>query len=136
MRKVLLDTNAYVAFKKGESGAVEIVRLADRLGVSAVVLGELLSGFAGGIREAENRAELAEFLGSPRVAVLPLGERTAEYYASTYQALRHRGRPIPTNDLWIAATAQEHVYSLFAHDEHFKAVEGLLTGRRLEDFLP
>ena len=84
MRKVLLDTNAYVAFKKGESGAVEIVRLANRLGVSAVVLGELLSGFAGGIREAENRAELAEFLGSPRVAVLPVGERTAEYDASTY----------------------------------------------------
>lgn len=136
MKKVLLDTNAYVAFKRGDPGAVEVVRLADRLGVPAVVLGELLAGFAGGAREAENRAELADFLASARVSVLPVGERTAAYYAKAYQGLRRRGRPIPTNDLWVAATAQEYGYALFTFAGHFGAVEGLLTGRRPEDFLP
>lgn len=136
MRRVMVDTNAYVAFKRGDAGAVEIVRLADRLGVPAVVLGELLAGFAGGTREATNRAELADFLASRRVSVLPVGERTAEYYAMTFQGLRRKGRPIPTNDLWIAATAQEHGYRLFTRDDHFRAVEGLLTGSRPEDFLP
>ncbi len=136
MKKVLVDTNAYVAFKCGDPGAVEVVRLADRLGVSSVVLGELLAGFAGGLREANNRAELAEFLASSRVSVLPIAERTAEYYAAAFQGLRRRGRPIPTNDLWIAATAQEHGYAVFTYDEHFTAVEGLLTGSHPEDFLP
>lgn len=136
MKKVLFDTNAYVAFKRGDSTAVEISRLADRIGVSVVVLGELMAGFAGGAREAENRSGLADFLASSRVTVLPVSERTAEYYAKTYQSLRRRGRPIPTNDLWVAATAQEHGYSLFTYDEHFALIEGLLAGNRLEDFLP
>jgi predicted nucleic acid-binding protein len=136
LRKVIIDTNAYVAFKRGDAGAVEVVRLADRLGMPAVVLGELLAGFAGGAREAEKRTDLADLLASSRVSVLPIGERTAEYYARTYQQLRRRGRPIPTNDLWIAATAQEHGYSLFTFDDHFATVEGLLTGSRPEDFLP
>jgi predicted nucleic acid-binding protein len=136
MKKVMLDTNAYVAFKRGDAGAVEIVRLADRLGVPVVVLGELLAGFAGGRREAENRLQLTDFLAGSRVTVAPVGERTADYYARAFQSLRRRGRPIPTNDLWIAATAQEQGYSLFSYDEHFQAVEGLLTGSRPEDFLP
>lgn len=137
MRKVLLDTTAYVAFKRGDPAAIEIVRLADRLGVPAVVLGELLAGFAGGgTREAQNRAELAEFLASSRVSVLPTGERTAEYYALIHQSLRRRGRPIPTNDLWIAAVAHEHGFALFTLDDHFATIEGLLSGRRVEDFLP
>lgn len=136
MKKVLVDTNAYVAFKRGDPQAVEVIRLADRLGVPSVVLGELLAGFAGGVRESRNRAELAEFLASSRVSVLPIGERTAEYYAAAFQGLRRRGRPIPTKDLWIAAAAQEHGYTVFTYDAHFTAVEGILTGSCPEDFLP
>lgn len=136
MKDILFDTNAYAAFKRGAPEAVEIVRIADRIGVSTVVLGELLAGFAGGRREAENRAELAEFLASPRSVLLTVGERTAEYYALVFHSLRRKGRPIPTNDLWVAATALEHGFALFTYDEHFRAVEGILTGSRLESFLP
>ena len=136
MKDILFDTNAYVAFKRGAPEAVEIVRIADRIGLSTVVLGELLAGFVGGRREAENRAELAEFLASPRSLLLTVGERTAEYYALVFQSLRRKGRPIPTNDLWVAATALEHGFALFTYDDHFQAVEGILTGSRLESFLP
>jgi len=136
VRRILLDTNAYAAFKRGQPGARDIVQMAGTLGVSTVVLGELLGGFALGSRAERNRTELAAFLDSPRVAVLPVGEATAEFYASVFAALRRKGQPIPTNDLWVAASALEHGFALFTYDSHFRAVDGLLAGSRPEDFLP
>jgi len=62
VKRILLDTNAYTAFKKGDRSAVEIIRAVETVGFSTVVLGELLSGFAAGRRAAGNRAELAELL--------------------------------------------------------------------------
>lgn len=53
-------------------------------------------------------------------------ERTALYYATVYQRLRAKGRPIPTNDLWIAATALQHACALFSFDAHFQAGVRLL----------
>ena len=134
MRNILLDTNAYAAFKQGASDAVEIIQHTSIIGVSGVVLGELLSGFALGSREAVNRQELNLFLDSPRVEVFPVDDRTAEYYAKIYQTLRNKGHPIPTNDMWIAATALQHGLAIFSYDRHFQAVDGLIVGTRLEDF--
>ena len=136
MKRILFDTNAYAAFKRGDPGATEVIRLADRIGMNAVVLGELLAGFAGGSHEERNRRELAEFLGSPRVEMLPLSSGTAEHYARVFQLLRRKGSPIPTNDLWIAASALEHGYAVYTHDEHFRTIEGLVTGRTPAAFLP
>jgi predicted nucleic acid-binding protein len=136
MIPVLLDTNAYACFKRGDAEAVAILRTADTIGLSAVVLGELLSGFALGNREGENRRELSAFLASPRVTLLPVTEDTAEFYARVYQQLRRKGKPIPTNDLWIAAAALQHGFAVFSYDGHFAEIDGLLTGRQLVDFLP
>lgn len=136
MKRVLLDTNAYAAFKRGEQEAVEILRHADIIGLSAVVLGELLSGFKAGRKETDNRRELDAFLDSPRVALLPIDETTAGFYAHVYFHLKRKGKPIPTNDLWIAAVALQHGFVLFSYDRHFLDVEGLITAQRLTDFLP
>ena len=70
MNKILLDTNSYVAFKRGEDAALDIVRSGEFLVLSTVVIGELLAGFAAGRRETDNRRELTAFLDSPRVRVL------------------------------------------------------------------
>jgi len=136
MNPILVDTNAYVAFKRGDAEAIAILRAADTIGVSAVILGELLGGFAHGAREADNRRELSEFLASPRVSLLPVTEDTAGFYARVYQGLRRKGKPIPTNDLWIAATALQHGFAVFSYDRHFAEIDGLLTGQQLADFLP
>ncbi|MDA2923083.1 hypothetical protein MYX65_00250 [Acidobacteria bacterium AH-259-L09] len=69
-----------MAFKRGDQ-AVEILRLARTLGLNPVVLGELLSGFALGHRQQQNRKQLRDFLDSPRVHLLTLDESTAEFYA-------------------------------------------------------
>jgi tRNA(fMet)-specific endonuclease VapC len=104
--------------------------------VSATVLGELLAGFAAGSRQTQNRGELTRFLDSPRVKVAPCGVATADFYALVYAALRRQGHPIPTNDLWIAASSLEHGAALLTLDAHFHHVGGLRVGAQLEDFLP
>ena len=136
MKQIRLDTNAYATFKRGEPGALDIIPMADPLGLSTVVLGELRGGFAVGTRSERNRAELAALLESPRVTVLPVSEGTAEFYASVFAAFRRKGQPIPTSDLWVAATALEHGYGLFTYDTHFRFIDGLLMSRRPDDFLP
>ncbi len=132
---ILLDTNAYAAFKHGQADAVEIVQRAMNLALSSTVLGELLAGFAVGSREAKNRAELQQFLASERVHILSVDDGTAAYYATVYRNLRQKGRPIPTNDIWIAASALQHGYMLFSYDGHFQAVDGLLVGATPTDLI-
>jgi tRNA(fMet)-specific endonuclease VapC len=136
MRAIMLDTNAYTDFMLGVAEVVEVVAYADRLALNSIVLGELLGGFAAGNRESKNRAELTRFLDSPRVEMLPITAHTADSYALVYAGLRRKGQPIPTNDLWIAASALEHGAALLTRDSHFAHIDGLRCGQRLDDFLP
>lgn len=125
--RVLLDTSAYSAFRRGHPAAVEALRVASFIGLTAVVLGELLSGFVLGHREARNRQELGEFLASSRVHVLTMGLETGDRFAVIYRLLRELGRPVPTDDLWIAAAAMEHGLRVLTADEHYKAIPVILT---------
>jgi tRNA(fMet)-specific endonuclease VapC len=135
LRSLLLDTNAYTAFKRGEPEAIEILQHAPSISFDSIVFGELFSGFASGTREAQNRRELEEFCSSRRVRRLLVDNRTAEHYARISTDLRRRGRPIPTNDMWIAASTLLHDLALFTYDPHFQYIDDLVAGRTLEDFL-
>jgi tRNA(fMet)-specific endonuclease VapC len=128
MRGILLDTNAYAAFKQGQAEAVEIIQRTPFLGINAVILGELLGGFAAGTREQQNRAELGRFLQVDRVRFLAVDQDTASFYALVYQNLKRKGRPIPTNDMWIAATAFQHSLAIFSYDNHFSVIDGIVVG--------
>lgn len=134
--RVLVDTNAYAAFKGGDPETVDVLRMADEIHLSVIVFGELLAGFAAGTQEPRNRRELAAFIDSPRVSVLSVTPATAAYYAAVFAQLRRKGRPIPTNNLWIAATAMEQGAMLLTHDRHFDEIDGLLVVRQAEDMLP
>jgi tRNA(fMet)-specific endonuclease VapC len=116
---LMLDTAGYSAFKRGQQEAIDALRQAPSILLPTVVLGELLAGFEVGSRRLENRRELAEFQASPRVRTVQITEDTAERYARIYAYLRNAGRPIPTNDLWIAASAMEHGAELLTADRHF-----------------
>jgi predicted nucleic acid-binding protein len=89
-------------------------------------LGELHSGFRQGNRRAENEAGLAQFLSRSSVRVLELTADTALHYAEIDHYLRKRGRPIPRNDVWIAASALEHGLELLTTNEHFREIPLLL----------
>ena len=99
-------------------------------------MNELLAGFSVGKQEANNLRELQQFLETPRVKLLSSNEMTAKYYAMIYKQLRTQGKPIPTNDMWIAATAIQHHLVLLSYDKHFLNIEGLSYGQQLSDFLP
>lgn len=136
MRPIALDTNAYTAFKRGDEQIVTVLQHAPIIIVCVTVLGELLGGFAAGKRESHNRSELTQFLNTPRVKVVSSTIATADLYALVYAALRRKGQPIPTNDLWIAASSLEHGAALLTLDAHFQNIDGLRAGTRLDDFIP
>ena len=136
MKRILLDTNAYVAFKNGRDDAIELIRLVEHIGMSVIVLGELLDGFVVGRKEADNRCELHAFLSSPRVSQYMIDDETTEYYARIYRQLRQDGLPIPTNDLCLAAMALQHGCAIFTYDKHFSAIHNLITCRTPNDILP
>lgn len=136
MRPIALDTNAYTAFKRGDEQIVAVLQHAPVIIVCITVLGELLGGFAAGQQESRNRSELTQFLNTPRVKFVPGTTATADLYALVYSALRRKGQPIPTNDLWIAASSLEHGAALLTLDAHFQNIDGLRAGSRLDDFIP
>jgi tRNA(fMet)-specific endonuclease VapC len=126
MNRILIDTNIYSCALRGDPEIVKVLRQVSHIGLSAISIGELLSGFKGGNREKENRKELGIFLDSPRVTLYSIDEYTAEYYCSIINQLKTLGAPIPTNDIWIAAVAFQHGLQLFTLDKHFSHIEGLL----------
>lgn len=126
MRRIAIDTNIYTSFKCGDPSVVEALRDCDLIGVDITVIAELFSGFAFGVKEKRNRQELEAFLNSPRVEVLRHDLETAEYYALIVRRLKARGKPIPPNDIWIAANAMKHGLALYSGDAHFEEIEGLL----------
>ena len=126
MTRLFVDTSAYSALLRGDARVRDVLRGADEIRVNPVVLGELLAGFLGGRHRKKNEAELRRFLDSPRVALVPIDEQTAERYALVVASLRRRGRPIPSNDLWIAASAAQHGLRLLTLDAHFLQVEQVL----------
>lgn len=127
MSRLTLDTSAYSAFKRNHPEVVQRLRRAREILVPTIVLGELLGGFEVGGRARRNRDELGHFLASPRVRLASITRETAERYAAIYAGLRASGHPIPTNDLWIAASTMEHGAELVTLDRDFRGVPQILV---------
>jgi tRNA(fMet)-specific endonuclease VapC len=126
MNSILIDTNIYTSALKGDHETIAVLQRVNEIGVCSITIGELLSGFKAGNKEKKNREELAEFLDTPRIHVYGVDENTAEFYSEVLNNLRKKGKPIPTNDIWIAAVAFQYGLPLFTKDKHFKHVPGLV----------
>jgi predicted nucleic acid-binding protein len=118
-----LDTNAVSALADGRSDIREAIQHESVLAMPVVVLGEFLFG----IRQSRYRSQYEAWLREFRslYAILPAGTETASHYADIRAELNAGGRPIPTNDIWIAALAREYSYALVTRDKHFQAVQRL-----------
>lgn len=119
MRRLLLDGCAYTAFTRKHGEIERALRRAKEIYFNSVALGELESGFRWGTQREKNERVLAEFRDSNRVRLLGVDEETAGCYADISLALRRAGKPIPTNDIWIAASAMQHGLVVLTTDEHF-----------------
>lgn len=124
--RALLDTNAYSLLMRGHVQVAEIVRSAEELLLSAVVVGELLYGFRRGTRFEQNTADLRSVLNNPYSTFVEVSSVTADRYSRLAAALRAKGRPLPTNDVWIAAHAMETGADLVSADSHFEHVDGIV----------
>ncbi len=125
MKSIMLDTNAYSAYRRGNSDVLEALGKAERVYMSVFVLGKLLYGFRGGNRYVRNRRELSSFLDKPSVFVATATEETSEQFAVTKEALRQAGTPLPMNDVWIAAHCLQLGATIVTLDGHFSTVPGL-----------
>jgi predicted nucleic acid-binding protein len=120
---VIFDTNGLSALADGDVNLEPLLHRAAEIAVPAIVLGE----FRYGIKRSRNRAQyerwLAEWILFYRVLVVD--EVTAENYAEVRDELKRSGRPIPANDLWIAALVRQYGLPLLSRDRHFDSVPGL-----------
>ena len=123
--RVLLDSNAYSMLGRGHQQVAELVRRAEDVLLSAIVVGELMSGFRRGSYFQRNIDDLRSFLDNPYVSFVDVGQVTADRYSRIAASLRAKGRPIPTNDVWIAAHAMETGADLVSADRHFEHVDGI-----------
>ena len=123
----MLDTSAYAAFLRGNPEIKLSLQQADEIFLNPVVLGELMAGFLMGKNERKNRTLLRDFLSSARVTIVDIDQETSERYALIMDHLRTKGAPIPTNDLWIAASTMQHGLKVLTTDKHYLEVPQIIT---------
>ena len=124
--KVCIDSNAYIDLLRGRRSIIDFLADCDEIVVPAAVIAELTHGFHK-IRDAWSQHQaLARFLARPEVSFHPASYAIAMRWGFLAHLLRRKGRPIPVNDVWIAATAFETASVLLSYDHHFDAIEGLM----------
>jgi predicted nucleic acid-binding protein len=124
---LILDTNALTAAAESEPAALQAVAMAEHIAVPVIVLGEYRFGIGQSRHRVAYEVWLREWLQA--VSVLNVDDETTRSYALIALELKKKGKPIPANDLWIAALCRQHSLPLLSRDRHFDVVPGL---RRIE----
>lgn len=125
--EIALDTSAAIRFLNGDATMTERILALPEIILPMVAVGELLFGAENSTRPLQNLPRYLEFISTCRA--VPLGRETAAIYARTRLALKRKGRPIPMNDVWIAAQCLEHDWVLVTDDTDFDDVDGLILDR-------
>jgi tRNA(fMet)-specific endonuclease VapC len=124
---LILDTNALSAFADEDPGIETALREAKFLALPVIALGEYRYGIAQSRYQEEYEAWLNDLLAECQV--LEITEPTTKFYAGVQNELREAGKPIPANDIWIAALCRQYKLPLLSRDHHFDFVRGI---RRVE----
>lgn len=121
--KYLLDTNIIIALFASDTAVKDNLAKADEVFVPSLAVGELYFGARKSERVKENLERIDEFVANS--VVLGCDIETARRYGEVKNALRTKGRPIPENDIWIAAIALQRDLTLVTRDAHLSEIENL-----------
>ena len=124
--KYVLDTSAYSAFNRDQHDLGRLINPENEIFIPLIVIAELRAGFRAASRQRFNESLLLELLDAPNVTVLRLSEATTGHYARIYGQLRQAGKPLGSNDIWIAALCLEHKLPLLTLDAGFRHVKQLV----------
>lgn len=119
----LVDTNIVIALFNGDANVLQKLREAKATFISTIAIGELYFGAYKSLRVDENVRRIDEFAAAN--IILVCDKETARLYGATKNALKIKGKPIPENDIWIAATCLQYGLTLVSRDAHFKEIAGL-----------
>ena len=119
----LLDTNIVIAIMRRDPGLRWVLRHDTRYLLPSIVVGELFYGAYKSSQVSANLHRLSQL--TARLPVLPCGAETADHYGQIKMTLQKRGKPIPQNDIWIAALAKQHQLTLLTRDDHFRWIEDI-----------
>ena len=121
--KYLLDTNIVIALFAGEQPVLDNLKGASEVFIPSIVIGELYYGAKKSGQTKKNIQRIEAFIASN--VILPCDVVTGFHYGTIKDLLRKKGKPIPENDIWIAAVALQFEYTLVSRDEHFSVIQGL-----------
>jgi len=121
--RYLLDTNVIIAlFAKNTLTHARLAE-AEEVFVSCIAIGELYFGAYKSIKVKENIARIDDFVLNN--SILSCNSEIAKCYGTIKNDLKVKGQPIPENDIWIAAIAQQHSLILVTSDAHFDIIDNI-----------
>lgn len=123
--RYLLDTNIIIALFASEASVMQSLAQADEVFIPSIALGELYYGARKSRRFQENLGRIEALIVNS--TIVECGANTARQYGDVKNRLRLKGRPLPENDVWIAALALQYRLTLVTRDVHFQEVENLQT---------
>ena len=120
---MILDTNAVSALSFEDVKLAGILAMSPHHHLPVIVIGECEFGLAGTKRNKELKAWF-NLLVSESI-VLAVDRETASQYGAVHAALKRGGKPVPSNDVWIAALAIQHSLPIVSREEHFDRIPGV-----------
>ncbi len=121
--RYLLDTNIVIALFAEDISIQKNISKAREIFIPSTVIGELFFGAFKSLRPKENTTRIENFAAANTILVCGTG--TGKEYGRIKSLLFKQGKPVPENDIWIAALAMEYNLLLVTRDVHFKNIDGL-----------
>jgi tRNA(fMet)-specific endonuclease VapC len=121
--KFILDSNVIIDFFRGNNNLLQLLETSKSVYVPAIVLGELIFGAQNSLNTAKHLSQVDDFIS--KISILNIDASTAIFYGKIKFQLKKDGKPIPENDIWIAAIAVQYKTELVTNDKHFKNIKSL-----------
>ena len=120
----LVDSNIVIEIFNGNKKFADRLHRQTQILIPVIVLGELYTGINRVTNKAKHLKKLTDFL--TLCTTINIDADTARIYGELIAALYKKGKPIPTNDVWIASLAIQHTLTIASKDNHFNEIDGLL----------